>query len=108
MWISDQVTRVYFESEGFLETSVYLMESLGPGHRLAGPAIIMDRLSTVLVEPGCEAAITDNGDVRITVGSANARAVGTELDTIQLSIFSHRSADGFHCFTTSSFPISAV
>merc|ERR550519_1099019 len=50
----------------------------------------MDRLSTVLVEPGCDAAITSRGDVKIAVGSANARAVGIELDTVQLSIFSHR------------------
>ncbi len=66
------------------------MEVLRPGHRLAGPAIVMDSLSTVLVEPGCTAEITGGGDIRIAVGAAGAQRIGPELDTIQLSIFSHR------------------
>ena len=46
--------------------------------------------STILVEPGCVAAITKYGDVRILVGKETSQRIGTELDTIQLSIFSHR------------------
>jgi 5-oxoprolinase (ATP-hydrolysing) len=66
------------------------MEVLRPGHRLTGPAIVMDSLSTVLVEPGCTAEITGGGDIRIAVGATGAQRIGPELDTIQLSIFSHR------------------
>ena len=36
------------------------------------------------------AAITKYGDVRILVGKETSQRIGTELDTIQLSIFSHR------------------
>lgn len=80
---------VYFE-DGYQETKVYQLRSLSAGHAIRGPAIIMDSLSTLLIEPDCEASITSRGDVRITIGQGSRAEVTTELDTIQLSIFSHR------------------
>uniref|UniRef100_A0A3Q2XXN9 5-oxoprolinase, ATP-hydrolysing n=1 Tax=Hippocampus comes TaxID=109280 RepID=A0A3Q2XXN9_HIPCM len=66
-------------------------------------SIIIDKNSTILVEPCCEACLTERGDVCVTVGSDPHCAVGTELNTVQLSIFSHRfmsiagcSAKDFH------------
>ncbi|KAJ8938505.1 hypothetical protein NQ318_005169 [Aromia moschata] len=81
--------RVFFE-RGYESTDVFLLAELKAGHQLRGPAIIMDQLSTILVEPDCTAFITDRGDVRITVGSGKIKEIGPELDSIQLSIFSHR------------------
>lgn len=46
--------------------------------------------STILVEPGCQAEVTETGDIRISVGAETASVVGTQLDPIHLSIFSHR------------------
>jgi 5-oxoprolinase (ATP-hydrolysing) len=51
--------------------------------------------STILVEPDCRAEITDDGNVRIAIGVAKQEgrkraAIGTDVDPIQLSIFSHR------------------
>ncbi|CAL4112119.1 unnamed protein product, partial [Meganyctiphanes norvegica] len=83
------VTPVYFES-GFHDTTVYKMSELCIGHKLCGPAIIMDKLSTILVEPGCNAEITAEGDVRIDIGVDSSLTITEELDSIQLSIFSHR------------------
>ncbi len=78
----------YFET-GWAETAVYRMADLGAGHRIDGPAIIMQDTSTILVEPDCRAAITDYGDVEITVGAGVAEVVGTAVDPVQLSIFSN-------------------
>lgn len=50
----------------------------------------MDQLSTILVEPGCTALVTKCGDIKITIGSGEVKKIGPELDSIQLSIFSHR------------------
>lgn len=47
-------------------------------------------ISTILVEPNCEACLTESGDVCLTVGSDRGCALGTELNAVQLSIFSHR------------------
>lgn len=80
---------VYFEG-GYSNTDVYLLAKVSPGHVLNGPAIIMDQLSTILIEPDCTATITCRGDVKITIGSGHIKEIGPELDSIQLSIFSHR------------------
>jgi len=85
----DGETDVYFEG-GWRKTKIYLMTNLFPGHLIAGPAVIIDQLSTILVEPACTASITLRGDIKIAVGSEGIKKVGKELDTIQLSIFSHR------------------
>ena len=42
------------------------------------------------MEPGCTALVTKYGDIRIQIGHDKPHKIGTELDTIQLSIFSHR------------------
>ncbi|XP_051872774.1 5-oxoprolinase isoform X2 [Pristis pectinata] len=81
--------KCYFDS-GYLDTAVYLLEELSCGHTICGPAIIIDKNSTILIEPDCVAVITQYGDIKITVGSGKVQAVGPELDTVQLSIFSHR------------------
>ncbi|XP_038616389.1 5-oxoprolinase isoform X1 [Tachyglossus aculeatus] len=85
----ETVTQCYFEG-GYQETPVYLLEELGGGHGLLGPCLIIDNNSTVLVEPGCQVAVTEGGDLRIAVGTKALRSVGPELDPVQLSIFSHR------------------
>jgi N-methylhydantoinase A/oxoprolinase/acetone carboxylase beta subunit len=40
------------------DTPVYDRERLGPGHELAGPAIIVQMDSTVVVPPGWAARVT--------------------------------------------------
>ncbi|XP_074644558.1 5-oxoprolinase-like [Tubulanus polymorphus] len=85
----EQVTKTYFE-EGYLDTKVYHLDNLLAGHEIPGPALIITSNSTILIVPNCVATITEQGDVKIQVGSRSLKVVGTELDAIQLSIFSHR------------------
>uniref|UniRef100_A0A663DXR9 5-oxoprolinase, ATP-hydrolysing n=1 Tax=Aquila chrysaetos chrysaetos TaxID=223781 RepID=A0A663DXR9_AQUCH len=85
----ETVTQCYFE-EGYVETPVFLLEELACDHTVTGPAIIIDKNSTIVVEPGCTASLTRFGDVCIAVGSGSPRPVGPQLDAVQLSIFSHR------------------
>ncbi|XP_028029518.1 5-oxoprolinase [Bombyx mandarina] len=86
---AEKTVKVYFEG-GYQDTKIYLLEKLLAEQVVPGPAIIMDSLSTILVEPDCRAEITKHGDVKITIGSGQAKKVTTALDSIQLSIFSHR------------------
>ncbi|KAM6033035.1 5-oxoprolinase [Chlamydotis macqueenii] len=86
----ETVTRCYFEGGGYLETPVFLLEELACDHRIPGPAILIDRNSTIVVEPGCAASLSAWGDVRIAVGSGPPPAPGPQLDPVQLSVFSHR------------------
>ncbi|CAG2174014.1 unnamed protein product, partial [Oppiella nova] len=86
----DDTVNCYFDELGFLETPVYLMEGLAFGHEIQGPAVIIDPNFTVLVEPNCRAIITQSGNIVINVEKVKQTMRGTNLDAIQLSIFSHR------------------
>ena len=79
---------------GRQDTPAYLLRQLRPGHAIAGPAMLIDDISTVVVEPRCTAHITAGGDIRISVSdeSAGAQQSLEKADPIQLAIFSHRCA----------------
>ncbi|XP_045455884.1 5-oxoprolinase [Melitaea cinxia] len=85
----EKMVKVYFEG-GYQDTAIYLLENLLPDQVIQGPAIIMDSLSTILVEPGSRADITKHGNIRITIGAGQPKVVTSELEAVQLSIFSHR------------------
>ncbi len=95
-------TRAYFEN-GWEEVKVFDMETMEPGHEVIGPAIIVQSISTIVIEIACTAFMTSDGDLEITVTSdaediseAPAELDGgldindIEEDPVQLSIFSHR------------------
>ena len=80
------------QAGGRRDTPAYLLRQLRPGQAVEGPAMLIDDISTVVVEPRCTARITAGGDIRIDVGgeaSGPQRSL-EEADPIQLAIFSHR------------------
>ncbi|CAJ0918744.1 unnamed protein product, partial [Mesorhabditis belari] len=79
----------YFE-DGPQKTQLYDLKGLQGGHIVKGPSIIIDANSTIVVEPGCTATISDEGNVRIEVASMSERDKSTQVDPIRLSIFSNR------------------
>ncbi|KAJ2437576.1 hypothetical protein GGF42_008581, partial [Coemansia sp. RSA 2424] len=88
---------VYFRG-GFRDTAIFKLDLLSPGDVVAGPAIVLDRNSTVLVEPAWAATVTSTQLVlertSTTSGADSAhqgrQRMSTDLDPIQLSVFSHR------------------
>ncbi len=101
--IASGTTRAYFEN-GWETVNVYNTDNLKPGHELLGPSILVQSISTIVLEIGCRAYVNADGDLEITVDSNNApnkqssfsddeneSKVGEiEEDPVQLSIFSHR------------------
>jgi 5-oxoprolinase (ATP-hydrolysing) len=86
--------RSYFES-GWVEVEVFDMDLLQPGHVVDGPAIIVQAISTVVIEESCIATITSEGCISIEVGASaptkkEADAAEVEMNPIMLSIFGHR------------------
>jgi N-methylhydantoinase A len=60
--------RAYFaERGGFVETPVYDRYALRPGARLAGPAIVEERESTLVVGPGQLVAVTPELSLEVTL-----------------------------------------
>ncbi len=57
---------VYFSAaDGFLETPIYDRYRLGAGMRFAGPAIVEERESTIVVDPGTKATVDSYGNVHL-------------------------------------------
>jgi len=74
----------------------YKIEDLKPGHEIPGPCIIVQPISTVVVEINCKAYVTAYGDLRIKIGEMESfhepSTPNTEIkaDPVKLSLFSHR------------------
>ncbi|MGH8618658.1 MAG: hydantoinase B/oxoprolinase family protein, partial [Burkholderiales bacterium] len=72
-------------------TPVYQREALVPGAAIAGPAIIAERNSTTLIEPGWQAVLKTGGEItlaRITP-RASQHAIGTRVDPVMLEVFNN-------------------
>lgn len=81
----------YFERTGSTRTPVYSVETLRPGHTVTGPALFIDKISTIVIEPECAASITSDRNILINVASEhNKKDIGTKAEPIQLAIFMHR------------------
>lgn len=91
----EDTTRAFFEDE-WRDVPVYNSEKLQPGHEIEGPAIIIQPISTVVVEMYCKAFVTANQDLDISVGGKPKvlneveKTEEIEEDPVQLSIFAHR------------------
>jgi 5-oxoprolinase (ATP-hydrolysing) len=93
------ITSAYFDIGGRQDTPVYQLGDLEAGQGLSGPAILIDEISTVVVEPGWRAEVTGDSNVRLDresqqqqqqQGSAAVASADVKCDPIQLAIFSHR------------------
>ncbi|HEY9079425.1 hydantoinase B/oxoprolinase family protein [Magnetovibrio sp.] len=73
------------------DAPVWDIASLRPGDVLKGPAIVRDVNSTVVVEPGWQAAYTDQGNLVLTrfVPRPKGVSVGTDADPVMLEIFNN-------------------
>jgi len=63
----------------WLDIPVYAMDDLAPNHRIAGPAIVESRTTTILLRPGDHANVTATGWLDIEVGEAASSAGRTDI-----------------------------
>lgn len=85
-----RIVRTYFDGRQH-DSPVYFMSQLAPSQTVAGPAVIVQDVATVIVEPGCEASITSSGDIAIVIHRSEELSISSiKVDPIFLSIFSHR------------------
>ncbi len=73
------------------DAALYDRDAMRPGDRVTGPALVVTRTTTVVVEPGWELAITarEHLVLRRVVPLARQAAVGTTSDPIMLEIFNN-------------------
>ena len=86
------VRRTRFFSRGtWREAAVYLRDQLAPGHRVTGPALVIEPHQTVVVEDGWELEVTAKNHLmlRRVTDIIRAKAIGTEADPVLLEVFNN-------------------
>ena len=86
---SPVTTRNCYFNNGPQTTPVYLPDDLLPEKELCGPAIIIQEGSTIVVDPGNRYRRNRFGDIIIEITTDIQSRLPTEIDPIQLSIFSN-------------------
>jgi len=83
--------KVYFEEGWNYETPVFSRDQLKPGDELAGPAIIVEPNSTIVVEPDFKAKLNSRGHILLEHDalSMKQRRIGTQRDPVMLEIFNN-------------------
>jgi 5-oxoprolinase (ATP-hydrolysing) len=81
----------FFSGGKWLRAPVYAREKLAPGHKVKGPAIIIEPHQTVVVEHGWQAELTARNHLvlRRVQKLARARAIGTKADPVMLEVFNN-------------------
>lgn len=81
---------VTFASTGTVDTPVFKLDNLEPGHAIAGPAIIIDSTQTLLVEPEATATILSR-HVILDIPAKTKKTLSADVvDPIRLSVFGYR------------------
>src|SRR5207342_324502 len=86
------VQRTQFFSNGkWRKAAVYTRAQLSPGHKVKGPAIIIEPHQTIVLEDGWRAEITAKNHLVLkrVVALLRTKAVGTEADPIMLEVFNN-------------------
>ncbi|MCE9650871.1 MAG: hydantoinase B/oxoprolinase family protein [Parvibaculum sp.] len=73
------------------DTPVYRRDTLAPGMKFDGPAIVMEPHQTIVVEPGWSVEVTALDHIFLIrrEGKQRLHAVGTEADPVMLEIFNN-------------------
>ncbi len=81
----------FFSAGKWHRASVYLREQLAPGHKIAGPAIIIEPHQTIVVEDGWRAEITAKNHLILkrVKPLKRQRPVGTKADPVMLEVFNN-------------------
>jgi 5-oxoprolinase (ATP-hydrolysing) len=84
-----EVTTSWFDGRPH-ETGVHFREHLHAGDEVAGPAILCEPTSTVVVDPGFTATILSRGEILMTdAGRAGRHQISTAADPVMLEIFNN-------------------
>ncbi|TIT80615.1 MAG: 5-oxoprolinase, partial [Mesorhizobium sp.] len=84
-------TRQFFADGTWRDAGIFRREDLKPGHKVAGPALVIEPNQTIVVEPGWQAEITALNHVLLRRIEKKRRqaALGTEADPVMLEVFNN-------------------
>jgi 5-oxoprolinase (ATP-hydrolysing) len=81
----------FFSGGKWHRALVYTRDQLAPGHKIKGPAIVIEPHQTVVVEHGWQAELTAKNHLvlRRVQKLTRARAIGTRADPVMLEVFNN-------------------
>ncbi|MCZ7658059.1 MAG: hydantoinase B/oxoprolinase family protein [Xanthobacteraceae bacterium] len=84
-----RLTRFY--SGGWHDAGVFTRDRLKPGHKVPGPAVVIEPHQTIVVEEGWQAEITAKNHLVLTrvVAKKREHAIGTQADPVMLEVFNN-------------------
>lgn len=87
---ADRQTRFYSQG-AFHDAAVVVRETMQRGQTVTGPAIIIEKNQTIIIEDGWQACLTEHDHVVLTRIKALPKrvAIGTEADPVMLEIFNN-------------------
>ena len=76
---------------GWRDAPLYLREDLEPGQRLLGPALIIEPIGSVVLEPGWRATVNSRNHLILERHTPRPRreSVGTAVDPVMLEVFAN-------------------
>ncbi|KAL3462378.1 Hydantoinase B/oxoprolinase-domain-containing protein [Aspergillus heterothallicus] len=86
----DDSSSVYFAGTGRVTTPVFFLDKLSPGAQIQGPAMIIDKTQTIVIEPNATATVLSRHVILDVASSKKQIQDATVVDPIKLSIFGHR------------------
>ncbi|KAK4947980.1 hypothetical protein LTR10_013033 [Elasticomyces elasticus] len=88
--VPEKSVSVYFRTGGWTETPVYILQHVHPNTEIPGPAMILDKTQTIVVQPNCKAIVLQS-HVFIEIGTGERPARDNDhIDPVLLSVFAHR------------------
>jgi len=81
----------FYSTGRWHDASIYEHGQLAPGHRVPGPAIIIEPHQTVVIEDGWRAEVSEKNHLvlRRVVPLKRRHAIGTDADPVMLEVFNN-------------------
>ncbi|SUU87347.1 5-oxoprolinase (ATP-hydrolysing) [Aminobacter aminovorans] len=88
--IASEARKIFTEG-AWHEAGIFHRVGMRPGHKVSGPALIIESHQTIVVEPGWSAEITARNHVlmRRTEKKMRRAAIGTAADPVMLEVFNN-------------------
>lgn len=81
----------FFSAGKWQDAKIYRRKNLQPGHKIESPAIIVEDIGTIIVEPGWDATVNQYGHIVLNKDSAvsTQEVLSKEADPVMLEVFNN-------------------
>ncbi|MGB7334669.1 MAG: hydantoinase B/oxoprolinase family protein [Salaquimonas sp.] len=84
-------TTQFYSGGAWQDAGVYRRNKLNPGHSIIGPAIIIEEIGTIVIEPGWQAKVNEYSHIILhrLEETQNSEMMSTDADPVMLEVFNN-------------------